>query len=190
MKILSLLLSTLFTRACFSSEDSYQRWNSSAEVKHKQSDAERVKNGKKAALAALKAMSTEECDWKVNPLSLLRGEPCGKYYKILGLTRQSAEPSIIKKKYREKSKLLHPDKNPSQEANEAFTSLTEGYSCLLDESCKHEYDNILEQMEEIVTIKRLQKVQYASSRLKDFLIKAHYYVTYGAAAVDQGINIL
>lgn len=147
--------------------------------------SEREKNGRKAALDALRAMTTEQCDWKVNPISLLRGEPCGKYYKILGLSRQFADSSTIKKKYREKSKILHPDKNPSREAHNAFTALTESYSCLLDESCRDEYDAILGRIQADTTIQRIEKINLASMKMKEYVSKAHYYITYGASVINQ-----
>jgi hypothetical protein len=164
--------------------------NSSAGKKshyqHHRPKDDRMNNGKKAAIAALKAVSSEECDWKLNPISLIRGDPCGRYYKILGLTRHAADLPTIKKKYREQSKILHPDKNPSKEAQDAFTSLTEGYSCLVDENCRSDYDNILRQMEENITVRRIQKIQLASFKLKEIVAKMHYHISYMATSIDQG----
>jgi hypothetical protein len=52
------------------------------------------------------------------------------YYNILGLT---ANPSSeeIKKAYRKKARLYHPDINPSPEAKDLFISATEAYEFLL-----------------------------------------------------------
>lgn len=177
------------TVICVSSNCFENSTHATSSFRSKRQDPERIKNGKKAAVAALKAISSEDCDWKTNPISLLRGDPCGRYYKVLGLTRHGADLSMIKKRYREKSKILHPDKNPSEEAQKAFTSLTEGYSCLIDDTCRSEYDNILQRMEAINTMNRVKKIQHLSLRLQEFMTKAHYYITYYAAAVDRGIHI-
>jgi hypothetical protein len=185
-----IFITLLSIHSCF---DGVDEVGSNSSIGKKRIDSDREKNGKKAALAALRAMSTEQCDWKVNPISLMRGEPCGKYYKILGLSRHEADPTTIKKKYREKSKILHPDKNPSSEAHKAFTSLTEGYSCLLDESCRNEYDDILGQIQAEIAMQRVETLNHASMKVKEmtmklkaYISKAHYYITYGASTVDQG----
>ena len=47
------------------------------------------------------------------------------YYKILGI-RKSATDKEIKKAFREKARILHPDKNPSPDAEQQFSDLAEG----------------------------------------------------------------
>lgn len=54
------------------------------------------------------------------------------YYSLLGLTPQ-ASIAEIKKAYRAKAMQLHPDKNPSPEAQALFIELTEAYEYLLAE---------------------------------------------------------
>lgn len=54
------------------------------------------------------------------------------YYTLLGLTPE-ASIAEIKKAYRAKAMQLHPDKNPSPEAQSLFIELTEAYAYLLAE---------------------------------------------------------
>jgi len=55
--------------------------------------------------------------------------PIDKYYQILGVTHQATLVDI-KRAYRSKAKILHPDKNKSPNAHEQFILLTEAYECL------------------------------------------------------------
>jgi hypothetical protein len=52
------------------------------------------------------------------------------YYEILGL-HSGASVEDIKKAYRKKARLYHPDINPDPEAKEMFISVTEAYEFLL-----------------------------------------------------------
>lgn len=52
------------------------------------------------------------------------------YYKILGLPVNSSVEEI-KKAYRKKARLYHPDINPSPEAKDLFISVTEAYEFLI-----------------------------------------------------------
>ena len=52
------------------------------------------------------------------------------YYKILGV-KKSASEKEIKKAFREKAKLYHPDKNDSPDAEQKFRDLAEGKILLL-----------------------------------------------------------
>ena len=49
------------------------------------------------------------------------------YYNILGV-KKSATEKEIKKAFREKAKLYHPDKNDSPDAEQKFRELAEGES--------------------------------------------------------------
>ena len=48
---------------------------------------------------------------------------CKDFYEVLGLTKE-ATPEEIKKAYRKKSLKVHPDKNKSEHAQEAFKKLS------------------------------------------------------------------
>ena len=68
------------------------------------------------------------------------------YYAILGVARE-ATPEEIKKAYREKAVLLHPDKNhdkPAEEkksSEEKFKEVNEAYEILSDETKRKAYDS-------------------------------------------------
>lgn len=61
------------------------------------------------------------------------------YYKILEIPR-SASLDDIKKAYRLKAKLVHPDVNNSPKANEVFAVVSEAYDVLCDEQKRYMHD--------------------------------------------------
>jgi hypothetical protein len=61
------------------------------------------------------------------------------YYKILGLP-ESASIEEIKKAYRNKARLYHPDINPSPDAKDMFICITEAYEFLLTNHTKIQSD--------------------------------------------------
>ena len=66
--------------------------------------------------------------------------PTRDYYKILGVTKD-AKPSEIKKSYRERAKIFHPDTNKgSKKSENQFKVLSEAYSILSDAKKRKEYD--------------------------------------------------
>ena len=52
-------------------------------------------------------------------------------YATLGLKRGASEAEV-KKAYRKKALELHPDRNPSKEAEQEFKSVTEAHNILTD----------------------------------------------------------
>ena len=64
------------------------------------------------------------------------------YYDVVGVSK-SANDKEIKKAYRKKAMLLHPDKykGPKEEAEEKFKELNEAYSVLSDEKKRQQYDH-------------------------------------------------
>ena len=63
------------------------------------------------------------------------------YYKVLGV-KKKATPKEIKKAYRDKALLYHPDKNPKdrETAEKKFQQVAEAYEVLSDEKRRREYD--------------------------------------------------
>ena len=61
------------------------------------------------------------------------------YYKILDIPR-TASLDDIKKAYRNKAKLIHPDINNSPKANEVFAVVNDAYETLSDESKRYLHD--------------------------------------------------
>ena len=66
--------------------------------------------------------------------------PQRDYYKILGVAKD-AKPSEIKKSYRERAKIFHPDANKgSKKSENQFKVLSEAYNILSDTQKRKEYD--------------------------------------------------
>ena len=64
------------------------------------------------------------------------------YYKILGVSKDSTEIEI-KKEYKKKAKILHPDKNKTdskKEADRKFQELNDAYNVLIDPKKRNMYD--------------------------------------------------
>lgn len=172
--------------------------NYEEELKLKQNEAllQRKYDGRKqeglnAVRRTISAASSDSCDWKTQPIAFIKGEVCGSHYKVLGLDRKSklTDKSKIKKKYRQLSLQLHPDKNPATEAEDAFNVLQGAYNCILDDTCKDQYDQSLMAAEEQIFLnrERLKKIIIDKSLIA--LNQAHYYVSLGANRIYQlGMN--
>jgi curved DNA-binding protein CbpA len=61
------------------------------------------------------------------------------YYQILEIAKTASLPEI-KKAFREKALLFHPDHNPDPEAVEKFKAIQEAYDILSDPALRQEYD--------------------------------------------------
>ncbi|GMI33893.1 hypothetical protein TeGR_g2793 [Tetraparma gracilis] len=72
---------------------------------------------------------------------ILRSAKAGQnaHYKVLGIDK-AASGADIKKAYRRRSLHVHPDKNPSAEAEEAFKAVGLAYSTLSDPAKRDTYD--------------------------------------------------
>jgi len=87
------------------------------------------------------------------------------FYKILDIPR-SASSEDIKRAYRNKAKLIHPDINNSPKANEVFVVVNEAYETLSDDHKRYLYDIQLNYIDaEKVNAER--KKQYYGSSVKN-----------------------
>ena len=64
------------------------------------------------------------------------------YYKVLGVPRSADDPAI-KRAYRRKAKMCHPDRNPSPKAKRVFHVVQQAYETLSDTEKRKIYDDKL-----------------------------------------------
>ncbi|XP_050218352.1 uncharacterized protein LOC126669078 isoform X2 [Mercurialis annua] len=83
---------------------------------------------------------------------------CSDHYSVLGLSRfENVDVSLLKKEYRKKAMLVHPDKNMGNEkAAEAFKKLQNAYEVLLDSLKRKTYDDELRREELLNYFRRFQ----------------------------------
>ncbi|MEM1426830.1 MAG: J domain-containing protein, partial [Cyanobacteria bacterium P01_H01_bin.130] len=62
------------------------------------------------------------------------------YWRVLGITPGS-DAAAVKSAYRERAKLLHPDRNPSPNAVGEFQLLGEAYRVLSDPVARSRYES-------------------------------------------------
>uniref|UniRef100_A0A803MNC4 J domain-containing protein n=1 Tax=Chenopodium quinoa TaxID=63459 RepID=A0A803MNC4_CHEQI len=91
---------------------------------------------------------------------------CTDHYSALGLSRyQQVDESVLKKEYRKKAMLVHPDKNMGNEkAAEAFKKLQNAYEVLLDSLKRKAYDDELRKEELLSYFCRFQRSSQKSGR--------------------------
>ncbi|XP_047136373.1 dnaJ homolog subfamily C member 1 isoform X1 [Hydra vulgaris] len=66
----------------------------------------------------------------------------GTFYELLEISHD-ASVSEIRKAYRQKSLVLHPDKNSAEDADQKFRQLVAVYEVLKDKDKREKYDNVL-----------------------------------------------
>ena len=94
------------------------------------------------------------------------------YYTMLGVTRAS-NPLEIKRAFKKLSLQLHPDKNPSPDANDQFDRVKQAYDVLMDMEFREVYNKF--GAPGIKANKRFDENQF-------LLEVAIYYVSYGMMA--------
>ena len=87
------------------------------------------------------------------------------YYKILDIPRD-ATIEDIKRAYRYKAKIVHPDINNSPKANEVFAVVNEAYETLVDTKRRYLHDLKLNDAD-AVKINAERKKQYYGSSIKN-----------------------
>ena len=147
---------------------------------------ERQRSGMSVAKATLRAATDERCDWRVKPISFLKGEVCGSYYKVLGMNRKEPfDKSSLKKAFRQVSLSVHPDKNPAAQADSAFKYLHTAFDCLADETCRSEYDRKLQQHEIDISLGRQQLRKRVADVAMTVLNRTYHGVTVAATYIYQ-----
>ncbi|KAL2921058.1 DnaJ-like protein subfamily C member 14 [Bienertia sinuspersici] len=91
---------------------------------------------------------------------------CTDHYSALGLLRyQQIDASILKREYKKKAMLVHPDKNMGNEkAAEAFKKLQNAYEVLLDSLKRKAYDDELRREEFLNYFCRFQNSSQKNGR--------------------------
>ena len=62
------------------------------------------------------------------------------HYETLGVSKEDANESTLKKAYRKLARKLHPDKCQLDGAEEAFQKVNNAYACLSQSDTKSHYD--------------------------------------------------
>ncbi|GFS35194.1 chaperone DnaJ-domain superfamily protein [Actinidia rufa] len=95
---------------------------------------------------------------------------CTDHYSALGLSRyENIDVSILKREYRKKAMLVHPDKNMGNEkAAEAFKKLQNAYEVLLDSLKRKAYDDELKREELLNYFRRFQDASQKNGSHKFF----------------------
>ncbi|XP_010524741.1 PREDICTED: uncharacterized protein LOC104802710 [Tarenaya hassleriana] len=91
---------------------------------------------------------------------------CTDHYSALGLSRfENIDVAYLKREYRKKAMLVHPDKNMGNEkAAESFKKLQNAYEVLLDSVKRKSYDEELRREELLNYFRRFQNVSQKESR--------------------------
>lgn len=91
---------------------------------------------------------------------------CSDHYSALGLSRfGDIDVSVIKREYRKKAMLVHPDKNMGNEkAAEAFKKLQNAYEVLLDSMKRKEYDDELRREVLLNYFRKFQNTSHKNQR--------------------------
>ncbi|KAK7329596.1 hypothetical protein VNO77_23766 [Canavalia gladiata] len=91
---------------------------------------------------------------------------CSDHYSALGLMRyQNIDVSILKREYRKKAMLVHPDKNMGNEkAAEAFKKLQNAYEILMDSLKRKAYDDELRREELLSVFHRFHNASRKNGR--------------------------
>lgn len=88
------------------------------------------------------------------------------FYKILEIPR-TASAEEIKRAYRSKAKIVHPDVNNSPKANEVFLVINEAYETLIDEHKRYLHDVKLNYVDATKAEAERKKQYYGSSVKND-----------------------
>ncbi|XP_022721731.1 uncharacterized protein LOC111279099 isoform X2 [Durio zibethinus] len=91
---------------------------------------------------------------------------CTDHYSVLGLSRyQNVDVNVLKREYRKKAMLVHPDKNMGNEkAADAFKKLQNAYEVLPDSLKRKAYDDELRREELLNYFRRFENASQKNGR--------------------------
>ena len=93
----------------------------------------------------LRQASDERCDWRIKPIAYIRGHICGSYYKILNVDRnESLDEVELKKAFTATVKAVEPYIHNVESAMEAYKYIYVAFECLSDDTCREEYNKMLD----------------------------------------------
>ncbi|KAL6567652.1 hypothetical protein OROGR_001320 [Orobanche gracilis] len=126
-----------------------------------------AENPKAAAAAADEKVAKEVADSIIEMERILKS---GNHYEALGFPRQKKiDVLLLKKEYRRKAMLVHPDKNMgSPLASESFKKLQCAYEVLSDAVKKSDYDERLKKEESKCVLQKSASTSYQSTTTTGF----------------------
>lgn len=130
------------------------------------SDAMPSMDTHQAGLGTTRSATTSEGEASAVDREVERLLSCKDHYAVLELLR-FAEVDLVtlKRDYKKKAMLVHPDKNLGNAvAEEAFKRLQNAYEVLLDPSKKQSYDDELKREEVLSALKRFQQEVFRNGR--------------------------
>ena len=169
------------------------------DIKAKQDEAlkqkqlmEKKRAGYDAVKRTIHASIDDNCDWRVHPIAVLKGDLCGSHYKVLGINRHKdpSDKASIKRAYRQMSLSVHPDKNPSEESETAFQIVQDAYECLSNEECKENYDLALTDAERRIALRREELKEKVLEKAINGLNRVYYHVSIASNQIYHiGMNV-
>ena len=102
------------------------------------------------------------------------------YYKILEIPR-NANLEEIKRAYRNKAKLVHPDVNSSAKATEVFAVVSEAYETLTDDNKRYLHDVKLNFVDTTKAEAERKKQYYGNSVKNDTYTNANFQADWNIA---------
>lgn len=136
--------------------------------------------------------STSGCDAELTSEGeVLRLLNCNDHYSALGFTRfENIDVSLLKREYRKKAMLVHPDKNMGNEkAAEAFKKLQNAYEVLLDTLKRKTYDDELRREELLNYFRRFQSASQKNGKYNIFSSGSNHFEADDEASHEESRRI-
>lgn len=120
-----------------------------------------------------------------------RVKKCKDYYEILGVTKEATD-SEIKKAYKKLALQLHPDKNKTPGANEAFKAIGNAVAILTDPEKRKQYDLYGSEEERLQNVQRQHRTNhfeynYTRGFEADFSAEELFNMFFGGGLPQQNV---